>query len=164
MKQAGVSAGMTASNIKVIDQAEVPGAPYKPNKKMNLLLAMVVGLFLGVGLAFFFEYLDNTIKTPEDVEQLMRLPSFGMVPELSYDKKRLEKSPFYPVELVTHGHPKSVLSEAYRNIRTSILLSFSEQPPKKIAITSANPFEGKTTTVINTAIALAQTGRPGTGH
>ena len=159
MKQAGVSAGMTASNIKVIDQAEVPRGPYKPNKKMNLLLAMVVGFFLGVGLAFFFEYLDNTIKTPEDVEQLMRLPSFGMVPELSYDKKkRLEKGAFYPVELVTHGHPKSVLSEAYRNIRTSILLSFSEKPPKKIAITSANPFEGKTTTVINTAIALAQTG------
>jgi len=159
MKQAGVSAGMTASNIKVIDEAEVPRDPYKPNKKMNLLLAVVVGLFLGVGLAFFFEYLDNTIKTPEDVEQLMRLPSFGMVPELSYDKKkRIEKSAFYPVELITHGHPKSVLSEAYRNIRTSILLSFSEKPPKKIAITSANPFEGKTTTVINTAIALSQTG------
>ncbi len=159
MKQAGVSAGITASNIKVIDPAEVPGGPYKPNVKMNLLLAMVVGLFLGVGLAFFFEYLDNTIKTPEDVEQLIRLPSFGMVPELSYEKKkRSEKGAFYPVELVTHGHPKSVLSEAYRNIRTSILLSFSEKPPKKIVVTSANPFEGKTTTVINTAIALSQTG------
>ena len=159
MKQAGVSAGITASNIKVIDPAEIPGGPYKPNVKMNLLLAMVVGLFLGVGLAFFFEYLDNTIKTPEDVEQVLRLPSFGMVPELSYEKKkRSEKGAFYPVELVTHGHPKSVLSEAYRNIRTSILLSFSEKPPKKIAVTSANPFEGKTTTVINTAIALSQTG------
>jgi len=159
MKQAGVSAGITASNIKVIDPAEVPGGPYKPNVKMNLLLAMVVGLFLGVGLAFFFEYLDNTIKTPEDVEQVLRLPSFGMVPELSYEKKkRSEKGAFYPVELVTHGHPKSVLSEAYRNIRTSILLSFSEKPPKKIVVTSANPFEGKTTTVINTAIALSQTG------
>ena len=159
MKQAGVSAGITASNIKVIDPAEVPGGPYKPNVKMNLLLAMVVGLFLGVGLAFFFEYLDNTIKTPEDEEQVLRLPSFGMVPELTYDKKkRSEKGAFYPVELVTHGHPKSVLSEAYRNIRTSILLSFSEKPPKKIAVTSANPFEGKTTTVINTAIALSQTG------
>jgi polysaccharide biosynthesis transport protein len=146
MKQTGVSAGITASNIKVIDPAEVPGGPYKPNVKMNLLLAMVVGLFLGVGLAFFFEYLDNTIKTPEDVEQVLRLPSFGMVPELSYEKKkRSEKGAFYPVELVTHGHPKSVLSEAYRNIRTSILLSFSEKPPKKIAVTSANPFEGKTT-------------------
>ena len=104
----------------------------------------MVGLFLGVGLAFFFEYLDNTVKTPEDVEQLIRLPSFGMVPEISYERRRrLEKGTSYPVELITHGHPKSMLSEAYRNIRTSILLSFSEKPPKKIVITSPNPVRGK---------------------
>ncbi len=159
MKEAGVSARLTASNIQVVDQAERPTGPYKPNKRLNLLLAVVVGLFLGVGLAFFFEYLDNTVKTPEDVEQLIRLPSFGMVPEISNGRrKRLEKGASYPVELITYCHPKSMLSEAYRNIRTSILLSFSEKPPKKIAITSPNPEEGKTTTVINTAIALSQTG------
>ena len=122
------------------------------------MLAAVVGLFLGVGIAFFFEYLDNTVKTSEDVEQLIHLPSFGMVPEISSERrKRLEKGASYPVELITHGHPKSMLSEAYRNIRTSILLSFPEKPPKKILLTSPNPSEGKTTTVINTAIALAQT-------
>jgi capsular exopolysaccharide synthesis family protein len=159
MKEAGISAGIMASNIQVVDQAELPTRPHKPNKQLNLLLAVVVGLFLGVGLAFFFEYLDNTVKTPEDVEQLIRLPSFGMVPEISYErKKRMEKGTSYPVELVTFGHPKSMLSEAYRNIRTSILLSFPEKPPKKIAISSPNPAEGKTTTVINTAIALSQTG------
>mgnify|MGYP001594153275 FL=1 len=159
MKEAGVSAGIMASNIQIVDQAELPRVPYKPNKKLNLLLAAVVGLFLGIGLAFFFEYLDNTVKTPEDVEQLIRLPSFGMVPEISNGRRRrLEKGTSYPVELITFGHPKSVLSEAYRNIRTSILLSFSEKPPKKIAISSPNPAEGKTTTVINTAIALSQTG------
>lgn len=159
MKEAGVSAGITASNIQIVDQAEMPTSPYKPNKRLNLLLAAVVGLFLGVGLAFFFEYLDNTIKTPEDVEQLIRLPSFGMVPEISNGRRRqLEKGTSYPVELITYGHPKSMLSEAYRSIRTSILLSFSEKPPKKIVITSPNPSEGKTTTVINTAIALSQTG------
>jgi len=148
-----------ASNIQVVDQAELPTKPYKPNKRLNLLLAAVVGLFLGVGLAFFFEYLDNTVKTPEDVEQLIRLPSFGMVPEISYERqRRLESGKSYPVELITFGHPKSMLSEAYRNIRTSILLSFSEKPPKRIAISSPNPSEGKTTTVINTAIALSQTG------
>lgn len=158
MKEAGISAGLTVSNIQVVDKAEIPGSPYKPNKGQNLLLAAAIGLFLGIGLAFFFEYLDNTVKTPEEVEQLIRLPSFGMVPEISYErKKRLERAST-PVELVTHGHPKSILSEAYRNIRTSILLSFSEKPPKKIVITSPNPSEGKTTTVINTAIALSQTG------
>jgi len=158
MKEAGVSAGLTVSNIQVVDQAEIPTGSYKPNKKLNLLLAAVVGLFLGIGLAFFFEYLDNTVKSPEDVEQLIRLPSFGMVPEISYERKKRLAKASYPVELVTHGHPKSILSEAYRNIRTSILLSFSEKPPKKIVITSPNPSEGKTTTVINTAIALSQTG------
>jgi capsular exopolysaccharide synthesis family protein len=159
MKEAGVSAGITASNIQIVDQAELPLRPFKPNKRLNLLLAAVVGLFLGVGIAFFFEYLDNTVKTPEDVEGLLRLPSFGMVPEISFErKKRLERGISYPVELITYGHPKSMLSEAYRNIRTSVLLSFSEKPPKRIVITSPNPAEGKTTTVINTAIAMAQTG------
>jgi capsular exopolysaccharide synthesis family protein len=159
MKEAGVSAGITASNIQVVDQAELPTRPYRPNKRMNLLLASVVGLFLGIGLAFFFEYLDNTVKTTEDIEQFVRLPSFGMIPEISYERrKRLEKGVSFPVELITHGHPKSMLSEAYRNIRTSVLLSFSERPPKKIVITSPNPSEGKTTTAINTAIALSQTG------
>ncbi|MFB3887525.1 MAG: GumC family protein [Thermodesulfobacteriota bacterium] len=159
MKEAGVSAGIMASNIQIVDQAELPERPYKPNKRLNLLLAVVVGLFLGVGLAFFFEYLDNTVKTSEDVEQLIRLPSFGMVPEISYERRRkLESGRSYPLELITHGHPKSLLSEAYRNIRTSILLSFSEKPPKKIAVSSPNPAEGKTTTVLNTAIALSQTG------
>jgi succinoglycan biosynthesis transport protein ExoP len=159
MKEAGVSAGITASNIQVVDQAELPIRPHRPNKNLNLLLAAIVGLFLAVGLAFFFEYLDNTVKTPEDVEGLIRLPSFGMVPEISSErKKRLERGGSYPVELITYGHPKSMLSEAYRNIRTSVLLSFSGKPPKRIVITSPNPAEGKTTTVINTAIAMAQTG------
>ncbi len=159
MKEAGVSAGITASNIQIVDGAELPTKPFKPNKRLNLLLATVVGLFLGLGLAFFFEYLDNTIKTPEDVEQLIQLPSFGMIPEISYERRRrLDEGTVYPVELVTFGHPKSMLSEAYRNVRTSILLSFSEKPPKRIAISSPNPAEGKTTTVINTAIALSQTG------
>ena len=159
MKEAGVSAGITASNIQIVDKAELPTGPYKPNKPLNLLLAAVLGLFLGVGLAFFFEYLDNTVKTTEDVEQFIRLPSFGMVPQISYERrKRLERGASSPVELITHGHPKSMLSEAYRSIRTSILLSFSEKPPKRILITSPNPAEGKTTTAINTAIALSQTG------
>jgi succinoglycan biosynthesis transport protein ExoP len=159
MKEAGISAGITASNIQLIDQAELPIAPYKPNKRLNLILALFVGLFLGLGLAFFFEYLDNSVKTPEDVEQVFRLPFFGLVPEISYERRRqMQRETSCPVELITFGHPKSMLSEAYRNIRTSILLSFSGKPPKKIAISSPNPAEGKTTTAINTAITLAQTG------
>jgi succinoglycan biosynthesis transport protein ExoP len=161
MKEAGIQAGITASNIQVVDQAEVPTRPYKPNIPRKILWAAAIGLLLGVGLAFFFEYLDNTIKTPDDVEQIIRLPAFGMVPEISYEKrKRLERGDVYPVELVTFGNPRSLLSEIYRNIRTSILLSFSERPPKSIVVSSPNPMEGKTTTAVNMAIAFSQLGSP----
>ncbi len=159
MKEAGISAGITASNIQLVDEAELPIKTHKPNKRLNLILALIVGLFLGVGLAFFFEYLDNSVRTPEDVEQLVRLPFFGLVPQISHERRtHVDKETTCPIELITFGHPKSMLSEAYRNIRTSILLSFCGKPPKKIAISSPNPAEGKTTTAINTAIALSQTG------
>jgi capsular exopolysaccharide synthesis family protein len=159
MKEVGVSATLNPSNIKVIDQAEVPTAPYKPNRQRNLVMALAVGLFLGIGLALFFEYFESTIKTPSDVEQIIRLPSFGIVPEISYKKRRgLDKGKAYPIELITFRHPRSMLSEAYRGIRASILLSFSERPPKTIVISSPSPAEGKTTTLVNTAIALSQIG------
>lgn len=159
MKEAGIAAGIKASNIQLIDEAELPIAPYKPNKRLNLTLALFVGLFLGIGLAFFFEYLDRSVKTAEDVEQLVRLPLFGLVPEIPHERRRwVEKKAVYPVEVITFGHPRSMVSEAFRNIRTSILLSFSGKPPKKIAISSPNPAEGKTMIAVNTAIALSQMG------
>ncbi|MGQ9646960.1 MAG: GumC family protein [Thermodesulfobacteriota bacterium] len=161
MKEAGIQAGITASNIQVVDQAAIPARPYKPNIPHTVLWATLIGLFLGVGIAFFFEYLDNTIKSSEEVEKLIGLPSFGMVPEISTEKiKQLERGRIYPVELITFGHPRSLLSEVYRNIRTAILLSFSERPPKTMVISSPNPMEGKTTTAVNMAIAFSQLGSP----
>jgi len=161
MKEAGIQAGITASNIQVVDRATIPARPYTPNIPRTIFWATLIGLFLGVGTAFFFEHLDNTVKSSEEVEQLIRLPSFGMVPEISFEKNRqLERGKIYPVELITFGHPRSMLSEVYRNIRTSILLSFSERPPKSLVISSPNPMEGKTTTAVNMAIAFSQLGSP----
>ncbi len=161
MKEAGIQAGITASNIQVVDQAAVPARPHIPNIPRTILWATFIGLLLGVGIAFFFEHLDNTIKSSEEVEQIIRLPSFGMVPEISFEKSRqLERGKIYPVELMTFGHPRSMLSEVYRNIRTSILLSFSEGPPKSMVISSPNAMEGKTTTAVNMAIAFSQLGGP----
>ena len=160
-KEISVSAAMRSSNIQILDRAEGPAPPYNPDAGWNLVIAGLIGLFLGVSLAFFFEYLDNTVKTPEDVEQLLRLPSFGMVPEIASERRRISHNgngKSNPVEMISHEHPKSILSESYRNIRTSLLLSVSKQPPKKIVVTSPNPLEGKTTTMINTAITFSQTG------
>jgi capsular exopolysaccharide synthesis family protein len=180
LKEASVSAGLTASNIRTVDPAEVPPYPVRPRKALNILVSLVVGLSFGIGFAFFQEYLDNSIKAPEDVNRYLTLPTLGMVPRLaslmakhgygygrygyrhSYgDSARSEtvaSSTPVNADLIVHQSPSSLMAEAYRSIRTSLLLSSSGRPPKTIVVTSAAPSEGKTTTAINLAISLTQTG------
>lgn len=172
--------GLKTSNISIIDQAEVPKAPVSPKKKRNLLLGLLVGLFGGVGLAFMLEYLDNSIKGPEEVEKLTGIPSLGVVPYLppegasdkkkrgyrsyyryySYGEKKKESEESMPeiteIELINHRYPKFSISEDYRSVRTSILLSYADNPPKTIVLSSALPKEGKTVTAANMAVAFAQ--------
>jgi capsular exopolysaccharide synthesis family protein len=172
LKETGISATLNASNIQILDKAEVPKWPFKPNRQRNILLALIVGLFGGVGLAFFTEYLDNTIKTPEDVEKRMFMPSLGIVPLYAADpaakalrdkkKSRPRKAiarpadkPL-PVEYISHLDSKSQLSEAYSSIRTFLLFSSAGKPPKVMMVTSPRREEGKTTTSINTAISLTK--------
>lgn len=152
LKETGISASLTSSNIQILDRAEVPKSPYKPKKTLNILLSLIVGLFGGVGLAFFAEYLDNTIKTPEDVEKRIYMPSLGLVP--LYDQKANPKN--LPVEYISHLDSKSQLSEAYSSIRTFLLFSTAGKPPKVMMVTSPRREEGKTTTAINTAISLTK--------
>ncbi len=179
VEEATVSAGLRSNNIHVLDEAEAPGGAIKPNKARNLMIALVFGVLIGVALAFFLEYLDSSVKTPEDVDRHIKLPSLGVIPALSSfmtpaQKKLLtdstkgdaaednkEKVPGRPtsVELITYNDTKSLISEAYRNLRTSILLSSGKgRPPKSLLVTSSQMGEGKTTTAINIAITLAQTG------
>ena len=176
--------GLKTSNISIIDKAEVPRNPVSPKKKKkNLILAFLIGIFGGVGLCFFMEYLDNTVKGPEDVEKLTGLPSLGIIPYLPPEgmkkKKRYEYYSKYKkkysyssedenpkseenlpeikeIELINHIHPKFFISEDYRTVRTSILLSHAESPPKSIVFTSALPKEGKTATLANMAVAFSQ--------
>lgn len=149
LKEVGVSASLTASNIQILDRAEIPRAPFKPKKRLNLILAAIVGLFGGVGLAFFVEYLDNTVKSPDDVEKKVTLPSLGIVPDLAKKGDR----DLLPV--ITFDDKRSPLSEAYRSIGTYIQFSSAGRPPRTILVTSARQGEGKSTTVVNTAITLA---------
>jgi polysaccharide biosynthesis transport protein len=165
MKEANVSAGLGASNIRVIDPAIVPGGPVKPRVLLNLSLGLIAGLGLGIGLAFFQEYLDKTLKTPDDVEQYLRLPSLGVVPRFTIAGAKDGKGEEALLASGSNGHhalapgiktdPQSV--EAFRSLRTSVLLSASPVP-RLILVTSALPSEGKTTTTVNLGATLASLG------
>jgi capsular exopolysaccharide synthesis family protein len=150
-KETSLTEEMKTGNIRIVDRAEVPADPVKPRKKLNLLLAVVVGAFLGIGLAFFLEYLDNTITTPEEVKNYLRVPYLGPVPAFSMNGSSNE----IPAELISVHSPKSTASEAYRGLRTSILFSSADKKPRVIMITSAGPLEGKTLTSANMAITMA---------
>jgi len=169
LKEAGMAAGLRSSNIRIIDSARVPTSPATPDIPRNLAIALLIGLTGGVALAFVRESLDNTIRTPEHVAQIAALPALGIIPSsLRLAPKAGNGRPNLTlaaatargdgIELVSHSRPKSEMAEAYRALRTSILLSSLGAPPKVILVTSALPQEGKTTTSINSAIVLAQKG------
>ncbi|HYL68926.1 MAG TPA: polysaccharide biosynthesis tyrosine autokinase [Candidatus Limnocylindria bacterium] len=170
LKEAGITAGLRSSNIRVVDPALAPASPSRPQKARNILLAILVGLVGGVGLALFREYLDNTVKSPDDIEALTGLPSLAVVPSLpglNGHHRRLSRfsREAHPqvtagprVELLSYVQPKSQISEAFRALRTSLLLSQAEHPPQVILVTSALPREGKTTAAVNLAVTLAQLG------
>jgi len=173
--------GLKTSYVSIIDRAKVPKDPVSPKKKMNLILALLVGIMGGVGLCFVLDYLDNTVKGPEDAEKLTGLPSLGVIPYLppegmkskkkygyysgynsygSYGEDNPGKDTTLPeikeIELVNYLHPRFYLSEDYRTVRTSILLSHAESPPKTIVFLSSLPSEGKTVSAANMAVAFAQ--------
>jgi len=169
LKETQISSALLTSNIAIVDRAEIPLHPSKPRRSLNLLIACVVGLFGGVGLAFFFEYLDTNIKDAREIETVLGVPTIGLVPsQASLGGRRIARQrrlaaangagPDAPFALVAHTENESVMSEAFRNLRTSLLYSSPDHPPKTIMITSLQPEDGKTSTATNLAIALGQLG------
>ena len=168
LKEAGISAALQSSNIRVVDPAMIPSFPSRPAKARNVALAFLVGLVGGIGLAILREYMDNTVKTPDDVETLARLPSLAVVPAFEDTKHSGSRTKTLKeaignghsrhVELVAQHLPKSQMSEAFRALRTALLLSQAGRPPQVILVTSALPREGKTTAAANLAVTLAQLG------
>ncbi|MCI4445644.1 MAG: polysaccharide biosynthesis tyrosine autokinase [Candidatus Aminicenantes bacterium] len=184
--ETGVSArlkGLRTSNIRIVDRADIPIRPSSPKKLRNLLIALFLGLFGGVGLALVMEYLDNSVKSVEDVERYSGLPTLGVVPAFgennktygyyyayySHDdghrrkkseKKEDQKPPeVRGIELITHFAPDSAIAESYRSLRTALLLSAPQSNLRLILITSPLPGEGKSSTISNLAISLAQMGK-----
>jgi succinoglycan biosynthesis transport protein ExoP len=179
MGETTVASTMVAGTVGVIDPPEAPYDPYLPKPLLFVVLSGVMGLFLGVGTAFLMEYMDSSIKTTDDVERAVQLPSLGVVPlchndssKLSYNKipvsikgllswmknRNGQDIPLGDLDLMMLKHPRSPMSEAIRHLRTSLLLSVSGGPPEAIVVTSPHPREGKSTISINLAIALAQDG------
>jgi polysaccharide biosynthesis transport protein len=183
MKEAGISAGMKTNNIHVVDAALPPGGPILPDKRGNLTKALLSGLVFGIALAFLFEYVgsyfDRSLKTPEDVDRFVQLPFLGLIPSSHSVDQIGNRNPLallmrardsnevraglrdangpQEIEMITLCNTKSLISEAYRHLRTSILLSSNGQyRHRAIMVTSSKRGEGKTSTSINLAITLAQ--------
>jgi capsular exopolysaccharide synthesis family protein len=170
--QSKIQVAEQRNNMRIIEPAPVPGGPIGPQRTRSIMIALFLSLAAGVALAFFLNYLDNTVKTVEDVNRYAQLPALSVIPaigagssrSLSGRKKKTlavangnQPGKASPAELMALDN-RSAAAEAYRVLRTSVLLSSAGQPPKMILVTSGQPGEGKTTTVVNTGISLAQLG------
>ena len=153
LKESSVTEENRTVNIHVVDRAEVPTIPAWPPKAKGLLLALALGLALGIGLAFFAEYIDDTVKSPDDIEKRFDLPYLGSVPRFESKGEGKKKS-----DLLVLNDPKSQAAEAYRGLRTGILFSTPDRSPRAILFTSATASEGKTITSINIALIMAMAG------
>ncbi|TRZ95513.1 polysaccharide biosynthesis tyrosine autokinase [bacterium] len=150
-KETEVDKELRLTNIRVIDWADVPRAPFSPNRKRDITTGIMFSVMWGVGLALLLEYLDSTVKTAEDIEMYVRLPFLGYIPTARSEAK-LSKD----IDLASDKTPHSRIAESYRSIRTSIIFSAPEDRPlKTILITSASPQEGKTTVSCNLGITFA---------
>jgi capsular exopolysaccharide synthesis family protein len=151
LKEVGVAGGVGTNNISVIDKAEVPGGPHTPNPRRNLMIALFLGLFGGVGLAFLFEHLDDTIKQSDELESQLGLPVLGIIP----DTKETAGGQLFQENLDTRSH----FAEAYRSLRTALQFSTAEGMPRVLMVTSPSMGEGKSTTSLSLAMQIAQLGK-----
>lgn len=140
---------MKVDNVQVLDASILPTQPIKPNKTLNVAIAGVLGLMLSLGLVFLLEFLDRTLKSPDDVKLHLNLNVIGAIPFSGKDHDR---------QVITYDDPKSPISEAYRTLRTNIQFASLDAPIKTMVITSAIAGEGKSTTIFNLATTLAQMG------
>lgn len=152
LKEVSVAGGVGTNNISVVDKAQVPTTMFKPVLKLNLAIAIILGLVGGIGLALFFEYLDDTFKQASDVERLLGIPVLGLIPESA----ELNNNMNVVQLMVDEG--RSALAEAYRSVRTALQFATAHGAPKLMGVTSTNMGEGKSTSALSIAIQFAQSG------
>ncbi len=151
------------NNISIQNRSVTPTAPIGPQRTRNIMVAFLFSFAAGIGLAFLLDYLDDSVRTSEDVSRHLGLPTLALIPHYLMSEKRKLLMPakngnggFQQAALITLEERHSPMAEAYRHLRTSLLFSSAGKPPQTILVTSSQPSEGKTTTAINTAITLAQ--------
>jgi capsular exopolysaccharide synthesis family protein len=147
-KELRVSSNSRSNNVRIVDRAEVPKQPLAPAGRRTWLTSLAIGFALAVAVAFGLDYMNDTIKTPEDVARRLKLPFLGLVPSVRDDK--------HPV--LASAHVPHDFGEAFRSLRTSLMSRFPAEGTKILLVTSAQPLEGKTTTACNIAMALAYGG------
>ncbi|MEO8073249.1 MAG: polysaccharide biosynthesis tyrosine autokinase [Acidobacteriota bacterium] len=159
-------AGSRPDNIKISSRAQTPESPIGPKRNRNIFIAFLMSLAAGIGLAFLLDYLDDSVKSSDDIGRHLGLPTLASIPHHStLDKRKFGRlsgktgqGVAGSLALVAIEDNRSAMAEAYRHLRTSLLFSSAGKPPQTILVTSSQPAEGKTTTAINSAITLAQSG------
>ncbi len=153
LKEVDISIGIEPETIRLIERAAPAGAPITPRKMQSIFVAALLGLGIGIGLVFGLEFIDDSIRYPEDVGRDLAVPFLGVIPAANWDPEDLH------THLLSNMDQKSGLSEAYRNVRSALLFAGGEgKSQRTLVITSAVPKEGKTTTSINLSVSLAQAG------
>lgn len=148
-KEVGVAGQLSGNNISIVDRAQAPRAPYKPSLMTNMALGLLVGLLLGVLVAFVLEFLDDTLKTPDDIEQRLKLAVLGIIPKLG-PKQTLAQ---------VRDDPRSGFSESYRSVRTALQFSTDQGVPRILLLTSPGEGEGKSTSALSLARKFTQLGK-----
>jgi capsular exopolysaccharide synthesis family protein len=155
----------TGALVSVATRSRLPQVPIGPARLRNIVIAFLLSLMAGIGLAFLLDFLDDSIKTVNDIDRYLNLPALALIPAARSEKGRLGSGAeaagagaAATTALAMVGDARSAAAESYRHLRTSLLLSSAGSPPKTILVTSSQPSEGKTTTAINTAFMLSQTG------
>lgn len=157
-EEARVAKASTISNIDIVDPAIAPGKPIKPITALYLILGLLLGCMLGIGLVFFQEYLDDTIKDADEAKRVMGLPLLGVIPHVPGGEPRFNGSVLNEVPLITHTEPKSAVAEAFRSLRTNLHFTAINKEKKTMLFTSTFPREGKSLITSNEAVIISQTG------
>jgi capsular exopolysaccharide synthesis family protein len=162
-REVQIAQGDKGSEVRIENYSRLPRSPVGPPRFRNVMIALALSLIAGIGLAFLLDFLDDTVKSLDDVDRYIHLPALAMIPAGRGGVRLKGIAPAAPgpgesTALAMIDDVRSPIAESYRHLRTSLLLSSAGQPPKTILVTSSQPSEGKTTTAINTAFMLAQTG------